>query len=109
MSDFLSRVASAPISWGICEVPGWGAMLPTPRVLAEMSGMGMTATEFGTTSVVSDAPSTVFAVSCTVSCTELVARGWLTSSLREHDAGTTMPTPISATVRASRATDATPP
>ncbi len=47
MSDFLSRVASAPISWGICEVPGWGAMLPTPRVLAEMSGMGMTATELG--------------------------------------------------------------
>lgn len=47
MSDFLDRVASAPISWGICEVPGWGAMLPTPRVLAEMSGMGMSATELG--------------------------------------------------------------
>lgn len=47
MSDFLSRVQSAPISWGICEVPGWGAMLPTPRVLAEMAGMGMTATELG--------------------------------------------------------------
>ncbi len=47
MTDFLDRVASAPISWGICEVPGWGAMLPTPRVLAEMSGLGMTATELG--------------------------------------------------------------
>jgi len=47
MSDFLDRVQSAPISWGICEVPGWGAMLPTPRVLAEMAGMGMTATELG--------------------------------------------------------------
>ena len=47
MSGFLDRVQSAPISWGICEVPGWGAMLPTPRVLAEMSGMGMTATELG--------------------------------------------------------------
>jgi inosose dehydratase len=47
MSDFLGRVQSAPISWGICEVPGWGAMLPTPRVLAEMSAMGMTATELG--------------------------------------------------------------
>ncbi|MEY4312508.1 MAG: hypothetical protein RLZZ319_17, partial [Actinomycetota bacterium] len=33
MSDFISRVASAPISWGICEVPGWGEMLPTSRVL----------------------------------------------------------------------------
>jgi inosose dehydratase len=47
MSDFLDRVQSAPISWGICEVPGWGAMLPTPRVLSEMSAMGMTATELG--------------------------------------------------------------
>jgi inosose dehydratase len=47
MSDFLTRVQSAPISWGICEVPGWGAMLPTPRVLAEMAAMGMTATELG--------------------------------------------------------------
>lgn len=47
MSDFLSRVASAPISWGICEVPGWGAMLPTPRVLGEMEGLGFRATELG--------------------------------------------------------------
>lgn len=47
MTDFLSRVASAPISWGICEVPGWGAMLPTPRVLSEMSALGMTVTELG--------------------------------------------------------------
>jgi inosose dehydratase len=47
MSSFLSRVQSAPISWGICEVPGWGAMLPTPRVLSEMSSMGMSATELG--------------------------------------------------------------
>jgi inosose dehydratase len=47
MSDFLARVQSAPISWGICEVPGWGAMLPTDRVLTEMSAMGMTATELG--------------------------------------------------------------
>jgi len=47
MSDFLTRVASAPISWGICEVPGWGAMLPTPRVLREMAELGMPATELG--------------------------------------------------------------
>ena len=47
MTPFLDRVASAPISWGICEVPGWGAMLPTPRVLSEMSGLGLTATELG--------------------------------------------------------------
>ncbi len=44
---FLDRIASAPISWGICEVPGWGQMLPTDRVLSEMTGLGITATEYG--------------------------------------------------------------
>ncbi|MYK75162.1 MAG: inosose dehydratase, partial [Acidimicrobiaceae bacterium] len=24
----LDRVATAPISWGVCEVPGWGYQLP---------------------------------------------------------------------------------
>ena len=46
-STFLERVASAPISWGVCEVPGWGAMLPTDRVLTEMSGLGLRGTELG--------------------------------------------------------------
>jgi inosose dehydratase len=41
------RVAGAPISWGICEVPGWGHQLPADRVLAEMRAVGLTATEFG--------------------------------------------------------------
>lgn len=47
MTGFLARVASAPISWGICEVPGWGAMLPTRRVLQEMSDLGFASTELG--------------------------------------------------------------
>ena len=47
MTAFLERVASAPISWGICEVPGWGKMLPTDRVLGEMSDLGIRATELG--------------------------------------------------------------
>ncbi len=34
MSSFMSRVAAAPISWGICEAPGWGLQLPVDRVLA---------------------------------------------------------------------------
>jgi inosose dehydratase len=62
MSDFLDRVQSAPISWGICEVPGWGAMLPTPRVLAEMSAMGMTATELGAPGFLPTDPDEVKAV-----------------------------------------------
>lgn len=42
-----SRVAAAPISWGVCEVPGWGEMLPPARVLTEMRELGLTATELG--------------------------------------------------------------
>ena len=41
------RVAGAPISWGVCEVPGWGYQLPVDRVLAEMRAVGLTATEYG--------------------------------------------------------------
>lgn len=44
---FVDRIASAPISWGICEVPGWGHMLPTHRVLTEMTDLGISATEYG--------------------------------------------------------------
>lgn len=59
MSDFLSRVASAPISWGICEVPGWGAMLPTDRVLREMSDLGLPATELGAPGFLPTSPEAV--------------------------------------------------
>ncbi len=41
------RVAGAPISWGVCEVPGWGHQLDPDRVLAEMHEVGLTATELG--------------------------------------------------------------
>jgi inosose dehydratase len=41
------RLAGAPISWGVCEVPGWGRMLPPGRVFAEMAELGLTATELG--------------------------------------------------------------
>jgi len=41
------RIAGAPISWGVCEVPGWGYQLPAERVLAEMRAVGLAATEFG--------------------------------------------------------------
>jgi inosose dehydratase len=41
------KLAGAPISWGVCEVPGWGRMLPPERVLAEMASLGLSATEMG--------------------------------------------------------------
>jgi inosose dehydratase len=40
-------IAGAPISWGVCEVPGWGHQLGPERVLAEMREVGLTATELG--------------------------------------------------------------
>lgn len=47
MSDLINRVAAAPISWGVSEVPGWGHQLDPERVLREMSEAGIAATEFG--------------------------------------------------------------
>lgn len=41
------RLAGAPISWGVCEVPGWGHQLPVELVLSEMAAAGLAATEFG--------------------------------------------------------------
>jgi inosose dehydratase len=41
------RLAGAPISWGVCEVPGWGRQLPPERVFREMARLGLTATELG--------------------------------------------------------------
>lgn len=47
LGQLAGRVAGAPISWGVCEVPGWGVMLPPERVLPEMRGLGLEATELG--------------------------------------------------------------
>lgn len=41
------RIAGAPISWGVCEVPGWGPMLEPEVVFADMSTLGLRATEIG--------------------------------------------------------------
>lgn len=41
------RIAGAPISWGLCEVPDWGYQLTPERVLSDMEALGLVATEFG--------------------------------------------------------------
>lgn len=41
------KIAGAPISWGVCEVPGWGFQMGQGRVLDEMREVGYTACEFG--------------------------------------------------------------
>ncbi len=43
----LERAAGAPISWGVCEVPGWGLQLEPDRVLGDMRALGLQATEAG--------------------------------------------------------------
>ena len=45
--DTAVKIAGAPISWGVCEVPGWGYQLTPDRVLTEMRDVGLTATELG--------------------------------------------------------------
>ena len=56
MTALLDRVAGAPISWGVCEVPGWGHQLDAERVLTEMREVGLTATEFGPDGFLPDDP-----------------------------------------------------
>ena len=41
------RVAGAPISWGVCEVPGWGYQMEAEKVLDEVARLGITALEAG--------------------------------------------------------------
>ena len=47
MTPAQHRIAGAPISWGVCEVPNWGYQLTPERVLAEMQDVGLSATELG--------------------------------------------------------------
>lgn len=47
MSDLSARIAGAPISWGVCEVPGWGWQYDAATVLRQMRELGLAATEFG--------------------------------------------------------------
>jgi inosose dehydratase len=41
------HIAGAPISWGVCEAPGWGYQMEAERVLHEAAGLGLTAVEAG--------------------------------------------------------------
>lgn len=52
-----ARIAGAPISWGVCEVPGWGYQLAPDAVLRQMRELGLAATEFGPDGFLPDAPA----------------------------------------------------
>jgi inosose dehydratase len=47
MTPLLHRVAGAPITWGVDGSPGWGYLMDRNRVMAEMAGVGLNATELG--------------------------------------------------------------
>ncbi|WP_338539121.1 TIM barrel protein [Janibacter terrae] len=51
------RIAAAPISWGVCEVPGWGWQHEPATVLAQMRELGIAATEFGPDGFLPDSPA----------------------------------------------------
>ncbi|HTV10613.1 MAG TPA: sugar phosphate isomerase/epimerase [Acidimicrobiales bacterium] len=57
-----ARIAGAPISWGVCEVPGWGVMLPRDRVLSEMRELGIKATELGAIGYLGEGPEEIRAL-----------------------------------------------
>jgi inosose dehydratase len=59
MSSPLSRLAGAPITWGVCEVPGWGWQLGSERVLREVSDLGLRAIEMGPRGFLPDDPAEV--------------------------------------------------
>jgi inosose dehydratase len=61
-SPLLDRLAAGPISWGVCEVPGWGLQLPPERVLSEMRSLGILATEAGPDGYLGHDPAVVRAL-----------------------------------------------
>ena len=69
------RIAGAPISWGVCEVPGWGYQLSTDRVLSEMRAVGLVATELGPEGFLPTAPD---AMAATLGAHDLHAVGGFT-------------------------------
>lgn len=53
------RLAGAPISWGACEVPGWGLMPDPETVLSEMAALGLAGTELGAPGFLPDDPEAI--------------------------------------------------
>lgn len=51
-----ARVACAPISWGVIEVPDWGYQMEPDVVLEEAARLGITATEAGPEGFLPDDP-----------------------------------------------------
>lgn len=59
---YAHRLAGAPISWGACEVPGWGRMPDPETVLSEMAALGLRGTELGPPGFLPDDPAALAAL-----------------------------------------------
>ncbi|BBL79206.1 inosose dehydratase [Rubrobacter xylanophilus] len=53
------RIAGAPISWGVIEIPEWGYQMPADRLLREAASLGLTAMEAGPEGFLPDDPAGV--------------------------------------------------
>jgi inosose dehydratase len=82
------RLAGAPISWGACEVPGWGIMPAADRVLAEMAELGLKGTELGAPGFLPDDPAGIDEL-LTRNGLELVG-GFVALVMHEPDLGGTI-------------------
>jgi len=76
------KLAAAPISWGVCEVPDWGLQLPPDRVLSDMRALGIHATESGPPGFL---PADAAAARALLDSYELrLVGGFVTAVLHEH-------------------------
>ncbi|HKH11766.1 MAG TPA: TIM barrel protein [Rubrobacter sp.] len=53
------RIAGAPVSWGVIEIPDWGYQMPADRVLKEAASLGLPAVEAGPEGLLPSDPSAV--------------------------------------------------
>ena len=75
------KLAAAPISWGVCEVPDWGVQLAPDRVLADMRALGVHATEAGPPGFLPADPAAARAL--LESCELRLVGGFVTAVLHE--------------------------
>jgi inosose dehydratase len=54
-----ARIAGAPVSWGVIEIPDWGYQMPAERVLREAASLGLAAVEAGPEGLLPRDPSEV--------------------------------------------------
>src|SRR5215217_2468789 len=54
-----ARIAGAPVSWGVIEIPKWGYQMPAERVLREAASLGLVAVEAGPEGLLPRDPSEV--------------------------------------------------